>query len=783
MLNRFENILRFVNISETSENTKNLFSPVSKLDILPAQHLDFWRVLLPKSDFRSLDIAKTKLSLLRRNPNIPAGFDILANTDNIGSIRLQDTENYTLIRIAILSVPDGENYRQFAITRPNGDVVLGTFTGQQTNLIEYASALKSFYEDYPYAPVFVEQNGGFLSIKIYNNENFILENETLTIGIGVKTEFNTNTPLLTATKINTVVVPAKDRYSIKIGSVQEGNIFTLNGTSYLVKAKDTIDDVLFALIGKADYLEVAANAPVSVQIEPGERIVKNTSVPIVNYVLHHPDATYNYWNIVVTGTIKVGNYIEVSGPGAATLHITVTATDTLSTLQAQLNPTGGYFRTLLGASPVISVVSGQLVLPNTTTPTFYVHNKTTIAAQTVDRYLIVVGSDIAEGNQFHLDDIDYTAGYEDTVDEIVTALGGAQNAFIYVVPQNQLVNAYAERGYRHTDRHIADIQILEQPVVRRSPLAVCEFTFPDNLSGILNVGILDNDSGDIIAVSNSVRLAVKQPETSIVEVGGTYEFGYEYHESMLTQRLRLPLFVKPPKNKPESTFGTNLSGTPIKMNTSIVRSSEFVTHQLYPETANALTAWLQHRLLIINNQQFLQIGSFQEEILSIRTGRKQLFGELQYCEEKNNFPNLFQGFYIQAYGQLSIHGHGLQIYLKSNSFVRLMSSDPQSLPPAEYQLEFQAGPDTKRIQVFRNGYKELTIVVPRQKRSRLGTFLRVNAHDNIILNIINNDESFTTTFEQQLTPPTAESITYTHELASKYLYNQFSNAFSEDYKI
>lgn len=782
MTNKFQNLFRFVDISDTVELAKSFYAPKSRVTPLPAVHGDAFRFLVPKSDVNVINHAQAKICLVKNNAGT---YEVVA--ENIGVLRPQETEFYTEIKVMIRAAPGPDDYRQLALIRQDSTTVFGTFTSQESNLELYCSAVRDFWQSYPYASVFVEQNGCLLTIRAYHTPTFILENEKIQVGVGQVDDYNTNTPSIIANSLGTIVKPATDSYLVSIGSdIQEGNIFSLNGVFYEVKKGDTETQVRQALLSGAQRIEVAAGTAIGSGVEVGSRIVKNAVKPIVTKAERSSDATYTYWRISVSGKITPGNYIEISASGATTVRVTATTASTISTLETALNTnvtSGGTFRAPNGSQVIITVLPGTQELVNTNSPLISMSDKQTTAEQTLDRYQIVVASSVQEGNVFYLMDKSYTAKLGDTNESVALALGGEQSAFILEVNPLDTFVCYALKGKKYNERHALDAEVIEQPVVRRSQQYVCELKFPSNQTGIFHVGVVNDDTGDIVSLSNAIDLRSAYGQTSIVEVGGREEFGFEYYERMLTQRARLHLHLNTPTNRVESSSGAKLGGSIIRMNTKIMRQREFVTTALSEESADALAAWMQHRNLIVNGEPYLQIGAYSEDALSEGLGLRQLSGVLESLSEKNNFPNLLQGFFTDPYGSAIISGHGLQIYAQSGSFVRRLSAEWQLLNVAEYEIGLQAGADNVKLSIFRNGLREASYLVEKNKRAKLSSFLRVNAHDKLMFDINIFEGSLEVAYQQQTDLQAIESVTYiTEESQNAYVYKQYSDDYNDEHK-
>ena len=781
MINEFHNLFRFVDPEDSAAMPKSFHAPKGKLTPLPCNHADSLRFLIPKSDLKGLSPNGVRVGLVSCTDSV---YTIVNN--QIGTIRVQDSENYTRLKVVVKKAPAQGDYRQLALVRPNGVIALGTFISQQTDLNLYCSELKAFWESYPHANVFVEQNGNLLTVKIYHSSFFHLENEVLNIGVGQVIDYNENEPSITAKKINTVTNPAKDCYPVIVGDdVREGNIFSAAGVTYQALASDTAASVLAKLLGDTDCILVPAGDAVSVSALPGSRTVKNSVKPIVNKTEQSSDATYTYWRISVQGTITPGNYIEVSASGATSVRLTVLATDTIATLETLLNPnstSGGTFRANNGAAVIITVLAGVQQEENTNLPQISLGEKEVIPLNEVDRYQISVGSSVSEGNIFKLKDLTYTAKFNDTNDQVALALGGDQSVFVIEIPEDELFECYAVPGKKYNTRHAADATIIEQPVIRRSQQYVCEMRIPTNKTGYFHAAIINQDTNEIELISNALFIRDSHRQTSFVEIGGRQEFGYEYYEDMLTQRARLPLYLMRPKNSVDGSFGSQLGGSSIKMNTRIVASREFVTTALTEESANAFTTWIQHRRLKINDEDYLQTGNYDEEVISEGLGLKQLSGALQSLKEKSNFPELLQGFYNYSYGSAIIYGTGLQIFMQTGSFVRRLSSEWQLLNVADYEVFLQTGPDNVLLSIYRNGTFEKSVLVRKNSRSKISSFLRLGAHERLMFYINLSTEFTTIEYEEQQIETVAENVQYIAEKAQKYLYNQFNNDFNSDFK-
>ncbi|GAB3164710.1 hypothetical protein [Telluribacter humicola] len=775
-MNQYSNFLRFVPLTGTP---RSLDAPTS-LSCLPARPGDHFRLLIPRTDLAGLLPELCKVVLIRENKGEP-GYEIL---EDIGTIRPQQSELYTFLRLLVNDLPTADSYRQFALLRENGKQVIGTFRGQQTELSKYMQALKEFFEGYPYAPVLGEVNGNVLSLRIFRTGRFRLTDEPLRVGLGTVLESNENSPSLLARPLNTINQAAQTRYKIRVGKdVQPGNIFKLNGQSYTAVVGDTSESILQVLNGGLDTLTIESGTLGETQALAGERTFQNTTKPTVVAQWISNNGTYDYWKVKVQGDWQSGNSIQITAEGRTSLTRTVADSDTVTTLEAALNPNSGQYRTNSGVVPVITVLAGTQKVPNTNYPTLTALSEAEIPPQLMRRWQISVSPDVLPGNIYTLEEESYTAQLGDDAASVAQALGLTGAYSVITRPDGQPVTAYAKRGDRYNASHIADVQILEGPLMRRSRQVVLEVTLPEDYTGSYQLGLVDLRDNALKAVSNYLNVGSHEQDCLVEVLAPNEVFGYEYHEPGLSQRLRLPVSLGTVQPFLESVTQRGLDGYQRKRAVNITKTVELVSDPISEAFCDTLTAWLQHEEVVIDGVEYSMRDGMDTTILSAASKRLQFSARLTVSGQiRHNRGRYLSGVQL-GFGRLEWlpPTHGVQLYLLRPDGAILPVVREMSLRAGEYQLEVIGAADVSVVEVFVNGESSACFRAPKQVRSRPSTLIRIEPHGLTSLRLVPAQEEYVE--ETCLVQIQPEAVAYSCEIVRKDVVGEFSDDWGEDFAI
>ena len=772
-MNQFTNFLRFINVVG---DMRALNDPI-ELPCLPIRPGDQIRVLLPRTELTGLTPELCKICLVTGDTEYEVG-------EPVGTIRAQQAELYTSLRLVVNDTPSSGNYRQFALMRSNDQQVIGTFRSQQPDLNQYMVELKNFFEAYPYAPVLAEVRGNVLSLSIFKADRFRMTDETLSVGLGTVRENNMNSPSIRASALNAFTQPPQTTYLLKVGkSIQAGNIFNLNGVAYTAVQGDTPERILEVLNGGSDRLTVNSGTLGETQALPGSQLVQNTSKPNVIAQWLSNDGTYDYFKVRVLGSWQAGNVIQVTASGKTTITRTVTDTDTQATLEFDLNPDAGQYRLISGGLPQVTVLPGSQMVEGTNFPSLTAVVEDTLAEAEVRRWQVSVSPDVEAGNVYSLEALTYTAIEGDDADSVARALGLDGPYSVILRPEGQPVTAYARKGKRYGPSNIADVRILDGPVILKSRQVIVEVSVPQTVSGIIQLGLVDVRNGDVRAVSNYFRLDVLE-EYSLVEVLGISElYGYEYHEPGLSQRLRLPvsLGVRTPYTESETRVG--LDGYQRKRAVSIGRTVDLVSDVVGEEFCDTLTAWLQHEEVIIDGTVYSMRDGMETPVLSPMSRSLQFSAKLTVSGNVRHNRGRQLGVGPLAFGRLEWlpPTYGVNMYLITTDGRYLPVVREMSVRAGEYRLEVFSAADDVVVSVYDNGLLRTQFRCQKLSRTRPTELLRIEPHGLTSVRV-STDGLLSVDFvcAVQTLP---EMVEYTCEVVEKEAVDEFSQDFNEDFSI
>lgn len=765
-MNNFQHLINFQNALSIKSN--------ENYDQLTAQRGDFWRWLAPKYIGAGLEPERLSLALqsVKTGDLFPAG-----------TIRKQQSENYVDFSLWVGSVPVENEYRQFALERANGQRVIGTFTGQQSNKADYMAALKDFYESYPYTKVFCDVDGSKMRVRIWEKDGvFKLQDETLIVGLGERSESNTNRPRIERINQGNVIYPAMDSYTVTVGSdIQVGNVFELGNQSYEASTGDT-PEVVLAALGVSGRYQVNAGTAVEFGAQSGSRTIQNTNRLTVRAIFVETVGGNDRYVIDISGSLQVGNIIQVSATGRNTISTEVAQNSTVNSVQNSFY-VGGYYTVSAGVVPSVSFVSGVQQIENTNNPSLNLNDLEQKPSYTVTRWNLVVGADVVAGNVFKLGDLEYMAKSGDTALTIANAFGYDSVSMRVETELGTKPNAYALQGFKYDETNIADITLAESPKLRISSQLVVEMTIGENIAnGYYRLAVVDQDNV-IRSLGNYLKVKDKA-EGELVEVADSGDvFGYEYYETGLTQRMRFPMIVSSPVQKTTEEKLSQFNGGYRRTTTQIESVSKVVTRAGRTPFHETLASFMKHESVWIGGKNYYCEGAYSETVLSEGTDIKQAsFEIIELAKERNNFKkyrsSLFQSGSNGGFSQVSFAGI-FDLWLNGSNIVGKITNGANTLPTGSYQVSGEST-DNVQLKFYENGLLRLEVRIPAKERFRLTIPIKFESG------------SFWTIWAQPSADGQPEitykcetlsqlDVEYTCQVSTKPIYGQFSNDFGQDF--
>lgn len=712
-MQKFDHFYRFFTLSEDGKPfATNRLTPTERHAKMPVIGGDVLQFLVPRSDI-PLDLAFARVDL----KSVETGM----SQTGIGSFRQQDGELCSRIRLRVNRAPKPGEIRQFAlmgeIPDPLGEntltvPVLGTFTGNQSTLESYLTAIREHYENYPYTPVSVDQYGNELLIRAYHGSRFRLGNQPLFVGLGRNRTYNENSPSLSAQKFATVNNPAKDSYLVSVGSdIEEGNIFTLGGTTHVAAARQTPTEILAALgVPASGRIETLPGAVPSYSATAGSVVLNNRNRPTLLIVFRSTSGGNDLYDVVAGADIQPGNVFQVAVPGLPTRTYVVQTGDTVTTVVNFFANTGGKLSVPTGSVPLLTTVPGFRTISNTNSPSLTLTNKEIIAAATVDRYNVYVGTSIRRGNIFILGSQTVIATDDDNALTIAEKLSYTGIPFVVEVPTGAELVAYAKRGNLLNESNIASVELVEGSVWMNSLPFVCRVSLPNDLpTGDYQLVLTDTRTDTPIAVSNYLAATDNGKDTVILRWGddhpgsGRTVFGYEYGEPGFMQQVRIPAYLGEPKQIQQETLYTSIDSV-LRRQSARFQLQRKLTTTLQPGSFHrSLLAALKHNSVEINGIPLLCEGEYAEsEFIGVR----QLLQGQAVLSELNSMRSTTEYFPLATLLRSalieSIDGAlGLVFYLKSETATLKIDAGMQ-ITPDRYQLIVRCESESHQLAVYSN---------------------------------------------------------------------------------
>ncbi len=731
MNNRFINFLEFVTDDEAAQ-AKNLYHPTEKLRTWEAQEGDFWRLLVKNSILRGQNLSDIQAKIVECVTDLGVwDNETFSDTERRAVLRKQHCESYTEFVIKINEASTNDSYRQFALTRSNGQTVLGTVRQTATDAESYAAKVQAHFESYPFARVIVNRKGTLLAVRVYTNKRFYLDDEEVSVGIGRVSEYNTNSPSLNAVFLGTVSYAAQFSFDLNIENVEPGNIFELGEISYEAQSGDDAETVKKALLAAAERLVVLQSEVVSPLATKGTRTIVNSNKPQIELSYVDTLSSEDRYEVTIGASIVPGNTYQIQATGTALKSYTATASDTIATVKAALVEVSGYYEVPEGTVPEWLAIAGIQRVDNINTPRIYLSDQQSIAAATKDKYRIITGADVRKGNQYFLGETSYIATGNDTAETVGIALGLSGEVDLLEVAENSVLKCYAKVGKRYTDEDICDVSIIQQPRIFKSNQLVLEVNWSDlALDQTYSIQLFNSRTEEVLGYSNLVELVSESPETSLLEVADSFDaVGYEYYEK-LTQCIRLPVYVRIPKQRISENRTSLLNGGYRRASTRIETMRELITRAESVGFHHVLAAWLKHSHVWVNGIKVYCEGEYTETILSELSQKIQAKTTLIPASERNNKTTYFTtDSKPLRCGASPLYGftYGLRILLKTASFETELQEGPNILSAGEYQIIIYNDGDARNIRIAPEGFETVSGVVPGQSVARLRRLVRIES--------------------------------------------------------
>lgn len=605
----FEHFVRFFK-PEGGNKFANLFEPKDMNGYMIAKGGDTWRFLIPKSDLGTLRLNDgLRVDLYGKTPDTCSTYGDVAT--GIGFIRRQQSELYYELIFKVNNAPISGEWRQFALLRPEGEEIFGTFSTQETDFDKYCEAIELWLESYPHTRVDVIRDGNIFKVRAWENGDFRIRNEKISVGLGTVNVFNSNTPTLTKQFIETYSRAAYNTYDLVIEDAAEGNIFKLNDISYTVQKSDTNESVKAALLGEETKVKFNVGSPINISTQLGVRKTVNTNNPKIEKLYQTTESGQDKYRIEVSDITK-GNIFQVLISTESPIYIEVSDTDTIATIEAILNPDSGFLSVSAGSTVTVNAVSGVRTDENTNNPLIYVTNGILTPSATVDKYKIFVGTSVRQNNKFKLGNLIVTANANDTYLTIGTKLGLIDGQF-YEVATTADFECYALKGGLYNEGNIADVLMISGPVRRISQQYLCEVKFPENLPlGKYQIVLkkLEQIVGEDtipeqnILFSNPIQISQNPKHTMMLRYADLGEnYGYDYTEEGISQQVRVRVYLKNEKFDTTQVKGQSVNDATVKGQITLRKRFNFVVDGYGPWYHRALEIALNHGKVFLDEMK------------------------------------------------------------------------------------------------------------------------------------------------------------------------------------
>jgi len=270
--------------------------------------------------------------------------------------------------------------------------------------------------------------------------------------------------------------------------------------------------------------------------------------------------------------------------------------------------------------------------------------------------------------------------------------------------------------------------------------------------------------------------------TSLLEVADSFDaVGYEYYEKT-TQRIRLPVYLRIPKQRISENRTGLLNGGYRRASTKIEQVRELVTRAENADFHQVLAAWLKHSNVWVDDKAYYCEGEYTEMIISELSQKKQAKAMMVPAEERNNKTTYFAtDSKPMRCGGVTLHGfdYGLRILLKTDSFESELQQGSNILSAGEYQILIYNDGDARKIRIAPEGFETVSGVVPGQSKARLRRLVRVESGKELEI-YCEKAAAPSVVFEPEAVYGDYEVTEYVAEKETLYLAS-FNDDFSDDF--
>ena len=778
----FDNPIRFYKLDDSEDRYKNYHEPRDmRLGVLTQKQGETIKFFAPKSDFEGIDIRTLQVGLYGEAFEDCASLGYQLLEDNIGFLREQQSRFYYEMVIKVNNAPS-TTWKQFALLRPNGQQLFGTYTGQETDLDTYINNLKDWLEAYPHTRVDAYKEGNLIRLRIWESGNFIIRNEEITVGLGTVSILNENSPTLQRGTKTTYNRPAYNTYDLVIGSdVTEGNVFTLGDVTYTATKADSAATVKAALLGNNSKVVINVGDIIPINASVGTVRTVNTNNPTIND-LYNDLLSGNDRYVIEVENVQKGNIFQVLRSGLSPLTIKASETDTKATIEAFFNSTGGYLVVPSGTVLTVSAVPGVRIDDNTNSPSISTANAVLTPAQMTDRWRIFIGTSVRKNNKFLLGESEVIADEDDTYLTIATKLGLIDGLY-YEIEEDGVFSSYAERGALYDDENIADIQIISSPIRRISQQYLCEVTMPAGYAGKnLQIAVSEYSRNDeeqtwifirTVVVSNYIRIEVDPKETVMVRCSSLGEaFGFEYFEQGINQQMRFPIYLRNDGYETTLTKSQSVNDATVNGNTQLRPISDFQVLGYPSWLHKALQTWLRSDVVMLDEMKVSLINYEVSEDVGakkIQSANGSLYKEIGIMKNYGKLFLDYDNFQEKVSIITNFKSKIICVILKNDLFCQeVFERGEIFIPVGEYRWKAWVGGavgDTVDMRIYQNGTRIHHVTMYCGRMNMLPSLIRVYPHDELLFEEVSQENTTIVGIDTKTeTTLSYESVDYVDEI-------------------
>lgn len=673
-----------------------VFEPLS--DPVRARPGDVLRTLINKYELGSQDISNLRPCVLPvENPTVTPIADRVPVLNSIGTVRRQISEDFVHFRLKLNEFSSGA-HRQFSLkVEGSNNEAIATFGYSGNSVSELMSQLSQSIESTPYTIARTKTNGSIIDVYLMRTSRFNI-GSPLNVVLGTVSETNLNTPSITATFLTTYLKGAnKDYLMVILGTVVEGNIFSYDGISYTAKKGDTGDTVVNFFTGGEIFNRLDSD-PATLVYAPGSRKIINSNLPFITKVLDGSSGGEDHYRIELSGTYLPGNILTVF-TNSRTITYTVAPGDTISSIEAILNPDSGFFDVTTGTEVQVRSAPGSQTINNDNIVQFFLSTQATYPAQNMDQYGVVIGSDVVKGNEFSISDPDndyfkkIVAKSTDANLSIGEFFSGQPGSyFVFERPvATAPVQFSAIPGYKYTEEDLMAISVISQPTHFHPDQVVMEIIVPDKTTlphGEYILAMRDSSTGTIKAISSKL-LIDSHTRTSLIESSNTsHVYGFDFSEAGLVQRYRAEIAAKVAEPMTEVKSAVNVNGEAKDVDVKIDFVSKFTSMPVGQNLGRSLVYMLKNNFVRVDGDR-VRADEVTFATSSQYAKQVELSGTFVYLDqradnyERNIFPKIFEG----SNAVVSVeYAFGLRLFLRNPTFTKEVIGETD-VPADGYYLE------------------------------------------------------------------------------------------------